>query len=381
MSGHLTIALDAMGGDHGPASVIPGAALALTHDPHLRFMIFGDEAKILPFLTSHPQLKAAAQIIHTDQFISAHEKPVAALRNGRQSSMRLAINAVADKQADCVISGGNTGALMAIAKTVLKCLPGIDRPAIASVLPTMDKDLVMLDLGANLECDAGMLVQFAILGSVYARAVRGLDRPKIGLLNVGSEDMKGHDELREAAKILQQITFPGEYAGFIEGNDIPMGSVDVVVTDGFTGNVALKTAEGVSKWFTHMLRSALKSTPKAMLGGLLAKSALEKLKTHIDPRLYNGGMFLGLDGVCVKSHGSMDEVGFANAIRYASELAARNFNRRVAVEIAEVLKQESQIHDAELRAAKLKEGVTGDPTGATQEASQKDYACLKKEVG
>lgn len=373
MSGHLTIALDAMGGDHGPASVIPGAARALEQNPQLKFMVYGNEAKITPFLNRYEKLKSCVEMIHTEHAISAHEKPVAALRNGRQSSMRLAINAVAEKRADCIISGGNTGALMAIAKTVLKCLPGIDRPAIASVLPTMDKDLVMLDLGANLECDPAMLVQFAILGSVYARAIRGLEKPRVGLLNVGSEDMKGHDELKEAARILQQISFPGEYAGFIEGNDIPMGSVDVVVTDGFTGNVALKTAEGVSKWFTHMLRGALKSTPVAMMGGLLANSALQKLKAHIDPRLYNGGMFLGLDGVCVKSHGSMDDIGFANAIKYASELASRKFNARVAHEISEVMKQDVTNSTAP-DAPSLEAAIAGTKSDA-------QYDFMKKEVG
>ena len=323
MSSPLVIALDAMGGDLGPRAVIPGAALALKSNPDLCFLIFGDEAQIRPVLQDYPALEKASVLHHTDKFISAHEKPAQALRGGRQSSMRLAIDSVADKRAACVVSGGNTGALMATAKMVLKCLPGVDRPAIASLLPTMTHEIVMLDLGANLECDAQQLVQFAILGSVYARVVRGHEQPSVGLLNIGSEDVKGHDELREAARILQQISFPGKYAGFIEGNDIPMGKVDVVVTDGFTGNVALKTAEGVSKLISTMLKSALKETLISKLGAFLAMGSLKKLKSQMDPRLYNGGMFLGLDGVCVKSHGGMDAVGFANAIEHAAEIAAK----------------------------------------------------------
>ncbi|MDY0028363.1 MAG: phosphate acyltransferase PlsX [Pseudobdellovibrionaceae bacterium] len=343
MSGHLTIALDAMGGDLGPESVIPGAALALSRNPSLKFMIFGDKSKIIPLLKTYPSLEQASRLIHTDNFVSSEEKPGAALRNGKNSSMRLAINAVADKQADCIVSGGNTGALMVMAKLVLKCLPGIERPAIASLLPTMNGETVMLDLGANLECDSEMLVQFAILGSVYARVVRGHAQPTVGLLNIGSEDMKGHDEIKIAAQILNQIKFPGKYIGFIEGNDIPMGKVDVVVTDGFTGNVALKTAEGVSKLISSMLKKSLKKSPLAMIGAFLAQGALKNLKKEMDPRLYNGGMFLGVDGVCVKSHGGMDHIGFANAIKYASEIAARNFNVRVAAEIAEVMAQEKSL--------------------------------------
>lgn len=344
MSGSLTIALDAMGGDFGPDTVIPGAALALKENPNLKFLIYGDESRINPLLAQHPKVAAASITYHTDKAVSPHDKPGVALRTGRDSSMRLAIDAVKEKKADCVVSGGNTGALMAMAKMVLKCLPGIERPAIASLLPTVKREVVVLDLGANLECDSQMLVQFAILGSVYARVVRGHDQPMVGLLNIGSEDMKGHDELKEAATILQQVKFPGVYKGFVEGNDIPMGEVDVVVTDGFTGNVALKTAEGVSDLISTMLKRSLKSSPIAMLGAMLAYGALKRLKSEMDPRRYNGGMFLGLDGVCVKSHGGMDAFGFSNAILHAAEIAAKNFNVRVAAEIAEVMSQEQKLH-------------------------------------
>lgn len=335
-----------MGGDHGPNAVIPGAALSLESKPNLQFLLFGDERQILPILDQYPDLKKVSQIFHTDKAVSADDKPAQALRQGRDSSMRLAINAVNDGRADCVVSGGNTGALMAMAKMVLKTLPDIHRPAIASVMPTMRGSSVMLDLGANLDCDAEVLIQFAVLGSVFARVVRNVKAPTVGLLNVGSEDMKGHEELRIAHATLQQITFPGKYYGFIEGNDIPAGTVDVVVTDGFTGNVALKTAEGVAKLTSNMMKDAFKSSPLAMLGGMLAMGALKKMKNKVDARFYNGGMFLGLDGICVKSHGSMDHVGFSSAINVAADLAGNGFNRRVAEEIEQVMSQESFVISA-----------------------------------
>jgi glycerol-3-phosphate acyltransferase PlsX len=230
---------------------------------------------------------------------------------------------------------------MAMARMVLKCLPGIDRPAIASTMPTVDGEVVMLDLGANLECTAEQLVQFAVLGSVFSRIVGKHDAPTVGLLNIGSEEQKGHEEIREAAAILQKIKFPGVYKGFVEGNDIPMGKVDVVVTDGFTGNVALKTAEGVGRLARQMTKEALRSSFLTKLGALLAYGALKKLKKKLDPRRYNGGMFLGLNGVCIKSHGGMDPVGFANAIKVAVDISALQYNERVAKEIQSVMDQES----------------------------------------
>ena len=332
-----------MGGDHGADAVIPGAARALRERPQLTYLLFGDEKKILPLLERYPALKPVSTIHHTDKAILASDKVAQALRAGRDSSMRLAINAVSEGKADCIVSGGNTGALMAMAKMVLKCLPGIQRPAIASVFPTMRGETVVLDLGANLECDAELLVQFAVLGAVYARVVRGRETPTVGILNVGSEEMKGHDELRSAAAILQQVKFPGKYAGFVEGNDIPAGSVDVIVTDGFTGNVALKVAEGVGKLTAHMLKKSLKSSPLSMIGAALAYGALKGLKKRMDPRVYNGGMFLGLNGVCVKSHGGMDEIGIASAIKVAADMVSSGFNARVAQEIQQVMSQESFI--------------------------------------
>lgn len=335
-----------MGGDHGPDAVIPGAALALKERPHLRYLLVGNEQRITPLLARYPALKPISTVIHTEKAVQPDDKPAQALRAGRDSSMRLAINAVSDGRADCIVSGGNTGALMAMAKMVLKCLPGIQRPAIASVFPSMRGETTMLDLGANLECDAELLVQFAVLGTVYSRVVRAKETPTVGILNVGSEEMKGHEELRNAATILQQVKFPGKYYGFVEGNDITLGTVDVVVTDGFTGNVALKVAEGVGKLTAHMLKESLKSSPLSVIGAGLAYGALKGLKKRMDPRLYNGGMFLGLDGICVKSHGSMDEVGFANAIKVAADLVSSGFNSRVAQELQQVMSQESFITPA-----------------------------------
>lgn len=343
MSYSLTIALDAMGGDHGVHAVIPGADLALQSMPDLRFLMYGDEGKIRPVLARYDKLREKTRVVHTDKFVSNDEKPSVALRSGRDSSMRMAINAVKEGDAKCIVSSGNTGALMAMAKMVLKCLPSIHRPAIASVLPTMDRDTVVLDLGANILCDAEMLTQFAVLGAVYARVVEGIPQPRIGLLNVGTEDMKGGEVLREVANVLSHVTLPGEFVGFVEGDDITAGTVDVVVTDGFTGNVALKTAEGVAKMSEFYMRRAFKSSFFAMLGGLLAYRSFKKVKKELDPRYYNGGMFLGLDGICVKSHGGSDHVGFANAIKVAAELAHHGFNDRVAVEIEQLMSQESFI--------------------------------------
>lgn len=339
--GDIRIALDAMGGDLGPEATIQGAALVLEEREDVSFLIFGDEGKIRPYLSRYPDLQACSKVIHTDKYISNDEKPSIALRKGRESSMRLAINAVAEGQADCVVSSGNTGALMVMAKMVLKCLPGINRPAIASVFPTMKEDTIMLDLGANLACDSEMMVQFAVLGCVYAKAVRGITEPTVGLLNVGSEDMKGHEQVRAAASVLNEVKMPGCFYGYVEGNDIPQGTVDVVVTDGFTGNIALKVAEGVGKLANHFLKTAFMSSFIAKIGGLLAAKSIKRVQKQVDPRLYNGGMFLGLDGICVKSHGGSDAVGFANAVKVAADLVYYGFNDQVSKEIDQLMTQES----------------------------------------
>lgn len=352
MTNSLTIAIDAMGGDFGPEVVVPAAAMALSQfGGDIRFQFYGREDQIRKYLNNHSALLAVCDVIHTDKAIGNDDKPSTALRAGKDSSMRMAIDAVKEGRAHAVVSAGNTGALMAMAKMVLKCLPGISRPAIASVFPTKAGDIVMLDLGANVSCDAEILTQFAVLGSVYARIVKGVATPSVGLLNIGSEDMKGHDEIRAAAAILSSIKFPGRYHGFVEGDDIPMGTVDVVVTDGFTGNVALKVAEGVSDLTTHMLKEAFKSSLLAKLGALMAYSALKKMKKKMDPRAYNGGMFLGLNGICVKSHGGMNAYGFSNAILVAANLVRNDYNRRVAQEIEQVMNQESFFSAAAVAAA------------------------------
>jgi glycerol-3-phosphate acyltransferase PlsX len=333
VAGTITIALDAMGGDQAPATVLHGADLALERHPQTRFLVFGEESRIAPLMARLPRLAGMANIHHTSEIVQDDDKPSQALRAGRQTSMRLAIEAVADGRADGVVSAGNTGALMAIAKFVLKTLPGIDRPAIATFFPTSRGETVMLDLGANIECDAENLVQFALMGDVFARTVLGLVEPTVGLLNVGSEDLKGNDAVRGAAARLRGGMTPIRFHGFVEGNDIMAGTVDVVVTDGFTGNVALKTAEGTIKMFTGSLRAAFGASPLAKIGYLLARGAMRKMQARIDPRRYNGAMFLGLRGIAVKSHGSTDAFGFANAISVAIDLKLGGFLDKIGVEL------------------------------------------------
>lgn len=333
MSARLTIALDAMGGDHAPQMVVKGANIARKRLPQVRFLMFGDEKRLAPLLAGVPKLAEVCEIRHTDEAVTNDTKPSVALRQGRQSSMRLAIDAVRDGAAAGVVSAGNTGALMAMAKMSLKMLPGIDRPAIASFLPTLRGETVMLDLGANVECDANNLVQFALMGDVFARTVLGCRQPTVGLLNVGSEDMKGHDEVRAAAAMLRATALPISFHGFIEGDDIPTGTVDVVVTDGFTGNVALKTAEGTVKLYSQFLRGAFRSSWLARIGFLFARHALQKVRNRTDPRRYNGAMLVGLNGIVVKSHGGTDAIGFANAIGVAVDMAMNGFNDKIRAEI------------------------------------------------
>jgi len=334
VSGPITIALDAMGGDRAPGIVVKGAEIALQRHPDVHFLLFGAEEKIRPWLAKLPRLGKSAKLHHTNEVVADDAKPSLALRTGRQSSMRLAIDAVADGRADGVVSAGNTGALMAMAKFVLKMLPGIDRPAIASFFPTRRGETVMLDLGANVECDAENLVQFALMGDVAARTVLGLIEPTVGLLNVGSEDLKGNDAVREAAARLRETVTPIHFYGFVEGDDIAAGTVDVVVTDGFTGNIAVKTAEGTAKLFAEFLESAFRHSLSARIGYLFARGALRKLRMRSDPRRYNGAIFLGLSGIAVKSHGSTDAFGFANAIGVAVDMKVNGVLDKIRVELA-----------------------------------------------
>ncbi len=334
MSEKVTIALDAMGGDLAPRMVISGANIARERFPHVHYLIFGRESEITPLLDKMPKLKAVSEIVHTDDIVRSDEKPSIALRSGRNSSMRLAINAVREGEACGVVSAGNTGALMAMAKFVLKTLPGVSRPAIASFFPTMRGETVMLDLGANVSCDADNLIDFAVMGNAFSRSVVGILQPTYGLLNVGSEDMKGHESLHEAAAVLRSAALPGKFVGFIEGDDIAMGSVDVVVTDGFTGNVALKTAEGTAKLINEYIRRTFRSSILAGLGYLLARPAMRKLRKRVDPRRYNGAMFLGLNGITVKSHGGTDSLGFANAIGVAVDMEKHGIIEKIQSDFA-----------------------------------------------
>jgi phosphate acyltransferase len=334
LSERITIALDVMGGDQAPRMVLKGADKSLKRYPQADFLLFGDETKIKPLLAKMPRLMARAQIHHTSELVTNEAKPSVALRTGRRSSMRLAIDAVADGRAHGVVSAGNTGALMAMAKFALKMLPGIDRPAIASFFPTQRGESVMLDLGANIECDADNLVQFALMGDAFARSVLGLVQPTVGLLNVGSEDLKGHEAVRAAATQLRAENSPVKFHGFIEGNDIAAGTVDVIVTDGFTGNVALKTAEGTARLFSEFLRAAFKHSLLARIGYLLAADALKKMRERMDPRRYNGAMLLGLNGIAVKSHGGADALGFANAIGVAVDMKINGFVDQTRDELA-----------------------------------------------
>jgi phosphate acyltransferase len=330
----LTIAVDAMGGDSAPKVVIEGICRAVERIKDVRFLLFGRSEEIAPLVERRRRLRPRIEIRHSKDVISGSEKPSAALRTGRHSSMRRAIDAVANGEADGVVSAGNTGALMAMAKFVFKTLPGVDRPAIATVFPTLRGRTVLLDLGANITCGADNLVQFAVMGEVFARKVLGLENPSVGILNVGEEELKGNEAVRKAAAILQKSALAIRFQGFVEGDDIAMGTVDVIVTDGFTGNIALKTAEGTARLYSHFVKRALMSSPIARLGALLAGPALRAMRARVDPRVYDGAMFLGLNGICVKSHGGTDAIGFSNAIRVAVELVKDGVNEGIKQDFA-----------------------------------------------
>ncbi|OFW72062.1 MAG: phosphate acyltransferase, partial [Alphaproteobacteria bacterium RBG_16_64_48] len=274
-----------MGGDHGPSVVIPAAAIALIRHPEMRFILVGDAARIEPELAAHPALAAKAEIIHTDVAVAMDAKPSQALRKGRwKSSMWLSLEAVRDGRADAAVSAGNTGALVAMAKFCLKTIHGVDRPAIAAIWPTIESECIVLDVGANVGADARQLVEFALMGAAMARALFGIDKPSVGLLNIGVEEVKGVDEIKKAAAVLKEAPLPIRYHGFVEGDDIGRGAVDVVVTDGFTGNIALKTAEGTAKQIGEYLRAAMGRSFLARIGAVLAQGAFRALKEKMDPR-------------------------------------------------------------------------------------------------
>ena len=316
MPGKVRIALDAMGGDHGASVVVPGAELSLGRHPDMEFVLFGDRAIVEPLLASRPRLKAVSRFVHTDIAVKMDAKPSQALRQGRwKSSMWLAIDAVKKGEADVAVSAGNTGALMAMAKIGLKTMAGVERPAIACLWPTLKGESVVLDVGASIGADAPHLVAMAVMGAGMARALLNIARPKVGLLNIGVEEVKGLDAVREAGLILRDAKLPDlEYAGFVEGDDIGKGTVDVVVTEGFAGNIALKTAEGTARQLGQYLKTAMTKTLLTKLGYLLARDAFRTLSEKMDPRKSNGGVFLGLNGIVIKSHGGTDAEGFAYAV-------------------------------------------------------------------
>jgi glycerol-3-phosphate acyltransferase PlsX len=316
MSDKVRIALDAMGGDHGPAVVVAGAELALARHPGSEFLFFGNAALLSPLLAARPALKAVSRLVHTDIAVRMEDKPSQALRYGRwKSSMWLTIDAVKKNDADMAVSGGNTGALMAMSKFNLKTLPGIERPAIAALWPTLRGESIVLDVGATIGADSDHLVDLAVMGAATARILFGLERPTVGLLNIGVEEAKGLEQVREAGRILREEKLPGlDYVGFVEGDDIGKGKVDVVVTEGFAGNIALKTAEGTARQIGEYLRAAMSRSLRARIGFLFARSAFRQLRERMDPRRANGGVFLGLNGIVIKSHGGADAEGFAAAI-------------------------------------------------------------------
>ncbi len=314
-----------MGGDHGPSVVVPGVALAAQRHPGVRFLLHGDESAINAELAKNPAARAVSEVRHTDKAIAMDEKPAQAMRRGKGTSLWNAVEAIRNGEANAVVSAGNTGALMAISKLILRMAKGLERPALVASWPTARGITAVLDVGANVESDAEQLVEFAIMGAAFHHAVHGSKRPSVGILNVGSEETKGHDEVREAHALLRATKLDLDYHGFVEGTDIAKGTVDVIVTDGFTGNIALKTAEGLARFFASELRAALTSNPLSMLGALLASGGLAKLRNRMDPGAINGGPLLGLGGIVVKSHGSADAKGYASAIRVAIDLARSDF--------------------------------------------------------
>ncbi|WP_342740736.1 phosphate acyltransferase PlsX [Bradyrhizobium sp. B117] len=323
MLSKVRIALDAMGGDAGAAVVIPGAAISLGRHRNTEFLLVGDRARIEPELEKHPALKAASKIIHTDVAVSGSDKPSQALRRGRRtSSMWLAIDAVKKGEADVAVSAGNTGALMAMSRFHLRTLPGIDRPAITAIWPTRRGESVVLDLGATIGGDARHLVALAVMGAAMASVQFNKPRPTVGLLNIGTEEIKGHEEIREAGEILRARNLPElDYIGFIEGDGIGKGLADVIVTEGYSGNIALKAAEGTARQMAELLRNEMQRSWLSKLGYLFARSAFQALRNKMDPNKSNGGVLLGLNGLVVKSHGGINAEGFAYAIDVGYEMA------------------------------------------------------------
>jgi glycerol-3-phosphate acyltransferase PlsX len=337
------IAVDAMGGDDGVRVMVEGAAIARRDHAGFNFLLVGDQQRIEKALESHPGMREASEILHCDDVISGDEQPSKAIRRAKTTSMGLAVNAVKEGKAGAAVSAGNTGALMAMSKIALRTMPGIDRPALAALLPTLEPhDVVMLDLGANTEADARNLVQFAVMGAAYSRIVNGFEKPTVRLLNIGTEEIKGTDALRDAAALLTAATAretggPAlKFDGFVESDKINRGETHVVVTDGFSGNIALKAIEGSARFVTDLLKQAFTSSFRSKVGFLVSRPATELLRTHLDPNNHNGAVFLGLNGVVVKSHGSATAKGVAHAVAVAARLLENNLTQRITEDLAEV---------------------------------------------
>lgn len=332
------IAIDAMGGDKGLDVMLAGVAHARRRNPDLRFLLVGDESAIRSGLATHPNLTAASEVVHAPETVGSSDKPSQAIRRARTTSMGITINLVKTGRAAAAVSAGNTGALMAMSKLALRTMPGIDRPALAALLPSLgETDLVMLDLGANAECDARNLVQFAVMGAAYARTVLDLPSPRVALLNIGTEDQKGTESVRDAAAILRESThLPLSFEGYIEGDRLSRGEVDVVVCDGFSGNIALKTAEGTARFVADLLKRAFSSSVRSKVGFLISRPATELLRHHLDPNNHNGAVFLGLNGLVVKSHGGANANGISNAVGVAAKLVRDDLTRGIAQDLARI---------------------------------------------
>jgi glycerol-3-phosphate acyltransferase PlsX len=336
MAATITTALDVMGGDEGAAVVIPGADLALSKSRELRFLLYGDEAVITPLLDRHPRLKQASTFEHCDVSIRMDDKPSQALRHGRgRSSMWRAIEAVRDGRADFAVSAGNTGALMAMATFCLRTAGEVQRPAIAGLWPTLKEDCIVLDLGATIGADAQLLFDFAVMGAAMFRALTGKPCPKVGLLNIGVEEMKGLEQIRDAGQRLREANLQNfDYVGFVEGTDIGKGDVDVIATEGFAGNIALKSAEGTALQIAGYLREGMQRSLMTRLGYFLARDAFIQLRAKVDPKRVNGGVFLGLNGIVIKSHGHTDPEGFARAIAVGQKVASDGLVHKINQELS-----------------------------------------------
>ena len=333
----ITIALDVMGGDAGPSVVLAGAEISRRRYPELRFILHGEADAVLPELDKYERLKSESVFHPCEMSITMNDKPSQALRHGRRvSGMWRALESVKSGEADVMISAGNTGALMAMSRFCLRMMPGIERPALAAVWPNLQGESIVLDVGATIGADAEALVDYALMGAAMARALFDMKRPRIGLLNIGVEEVKGLEEIRSAGARLREINLPGlDYCGFVEGDDLGRGGVDVVVTEGFTGNIALKSAEGTAKQVGTYLRDAMSRTLMAKIGYLFAKQAFNQLREKMDPRKVNGAVFLGLNGVVIKSHGGTDAEGFASAIDVGHNMIRNGLQQKIANDLEE----------------------------------------------